>query len=123
MIDFDKWSEIMQALKKNRLRTFLTALGVFWGIFMLVIMLGSGNGLRNSVFDNMGDFSTNSCFMWTQSTTMPYKGLPRGRRYHFTNGDTEALLASITEIKLLSPRLNGWSRDGDRKSTRLNSSH
>src|SRR3989339_128598 len=109
MIDFDKWSEIMQALKKNRLRTFLTAFGVFWGIFMLVIMLGSGNGLHNAVYDNMGDFSTNSCFMWTQTTTMSYKGFSRGRRFNFNNGDTEMLLQNIPEIKALSPRLNGWT--------------
>lgn len=112
MFDKDKWSEIMQALKKNRLRTFLTAFGVFWGIFMLVIMLGSGKGLRNAAFDNMGDFSTNSCFMWTQQTSMPYKGFTRGRWYHFTNSDTEVLLRNIPEIKALSPRLNGWSAEG-----------
>ena len=107
MFEIDKWNEIVQALKKNKLRTFLTAFGVFWGIFMLVIMLGSGNGLHNAVFDNMGDFSTNSCFMWTRTTTMPYKGFSRGRRFHFNNSDTEVLLQNIPEIKALSPRLNG----------------
>lgn len=116
MFDIDKWNEIIQALKKNKLRTFLTAFGVFWGIFMLIIMLGSGNGLSNSVFDNMGDFSTNSCFMWTQSTTMPYKGFSRGRRYNFNNGDTEVLIKNTPEIKALSPRLNGWS-NGDANNT------
>jgi putative ABC transport system permease protein len=120
MIDFDKWNEIMQALKKNRLRTFLTAFGVFWGIFMLVIMLGSGNGLHNAVFDNMGDFSTNSCFMWTQTTTIPYKGLPRGRRFNFNNGDTELLIQNIPEIKALSPRLEGWSNTGGNNAVRGN---
>jgi putative ABC transport system permease protein len=118
MIDIDKWNEIMQALKKNKLRTFLTAFGVFWGIFMLVIMLGSGNGLHNAVYDNMGDFSTNSCFMWTQTTTIPYKGLPRGRRYNFNNGDTELLIQNIPEIKALSPRLNGWSNTGGNNAVR-----
>lgn len=118
MFDIDKWNEIIQALKKNKLRSFLTAFGVFWGIFMLIIMLGSGNGLSNSVFDNMGDFSTNSCFMWTQNTTMPYKGFSRGRRYNFNNGDTEVLLKNIPEIKALSPRLNGWSGDDGNNTTR-----
>lgn len=114
MIDLDKWNEILGALKKNKLRTFLTAFGVFWGIFMLVIMLGSGNGLYNAVFDNMGDFKTNSCFMWTRSTTMPYKGFPRGRRFHFKNEDTEVLKKQIPELKALSPRLRGWSnQDGN----------
>jgi putative ABC transport system permease protein len=112
MIDIDKWNEILQALKKNKLRTFLTAFGVFWGIFMLVIMLGSGNGLHNAVFDNMGDFSTNSAFMWTQNTTISYKGFPRGRRYNFNNGDSELMLKNIPEIKALSPRLNGWTSEG-----------
>jgi len=114
MIDLDKWNEILSALRKNKLRTFLTAFGVFWGIFMLVIMLGSGNGLYNAVFNNMGDFKTNSCFMWTQSTTMSYKGFPRGRRFNFTNSDTEALRQQIPELKALSPRIHGWSnQDGN----------
>lgn len=118
MFDIDKWNEIIQALKKNRLRTFLTAFGVFWGIFMLIIMLGSGNGLHNAVFDNMGDFSTNSCFMWTQTTTMPYKGFSRGRRYNFNNDDTKVLIRNLPEIKALSPRLNGWSSDGGTNTVR-----
>lgn len=118
IIDTDKWNEIIQALKKNKLRTFLTAFGVFWGIFMLVIMLGSGNGLHNAVYSNMGDFATNSCFMWTQQTTMPYKGFSRGRRYHFNNGDTEVLKKNIPEIKALSPRLNGWSSDEGNNAVR-----
>ncbi|MBI9068639.1 MAG: ABC transporter permease [Salinivirgaceae bacterium] len=108
LLDIDKWNEIINALRKNKLRSFLTAFGVFWGIFMLVIMLGSGDGLHKAVFDNMGDFSTNSCFMWTQRTTMPYKGFSRGRRYNFTNSDTKILKENIPELKLLSPRLNGW---------------
>lgn len=112
MIDVDKWNEIWMALKKNKLRSFLTAFGVFWGIFMLVIMLGSGNGLHNAVYGNMGDFSTNSAFMWTQNTTIPYKGFPRGRRYNFNNGDTELMLKNIPELKALSPRLNGWTSEG-----------
>lgn len=118
MIDLDKWNEILVVLKKNKLRTFLTAFGVFWGIFMLIIMLGSGKGLKNAVFQNMGDFATNSCFMWTQTTSMPYKGFPRGRRYSFNNGDSEALRKSIPELKLLSPRLQGWGGDGANNAIR-----
>lgn len=114
MIDVDKWNEIFSALKQNKLRTFLTAFGVFWGIFMLVIMLGSGKGLSNAVFNNMGDFATNSCFMWTQNTSIAYKGFPRGRRFNFRNSDTDALRAQIPEIKAIAPRLHGWSsQDGN----------
>ena len=118
VIDIDKWNEIINALKKNKLRTFLTAFGVFWGIFMLVIMLGSGNGLHNAAFDNMGDFSTNSCFMWTQRTTMPYKGFDRGRRFNFRNDDTEVLIQNIPELKLIAPRLHGWSNQEGNNAVR-----
>ncbi len=77
MFDRDKWQEIYSSLKSNKLRTFFTAFGVFWGIFMLIIMMGSGNGLRNAVYDGMGDFATNSAIMFTRQTTIPYKGFPK----------------------------------------------
>lgn len=108
----DKWNEIWSVIKKNKLRTFFTAFGVFWGIFMLVIMLGSGTGLRNGVYQGMGDMATNSFFMWTQRTTMPYKGFPRGRFYNFRNGDTEAMKQNIEGIELIAPRLQAWGYRG-----------
>lgn len=109
IIDRDKWEEILFALKQNKLRTFFTAFGVFWGIFMLIIMLGSGRGLNNGVRQGMGDMATNSMFMWTQNTTVPYKGFPRGRRFNFTNDDTKALLDNIPEIEYIGPRLQVWA--------------
>jgi putative ABC transport system permease protein len=94
-------------------RTFFTAFGVFWGIFMLVIMMGAGSGLENSVNRDMGNMATNSVFIWTQQTTMPYKGFDRGRRYNFRNSDTQALLDNIPEIKYIGPRIRGWGADGN----------
>jgi len=108
IFDLDRWQEIFSALKKNKLRTFFTAFGVFWGIFMLVIMLGSGKGLENGATEGFGDMATNSIFMWTQNTTVPYKGFPPGRRYNFNNEDTQALLDNIPEIEYLAPRIQGW---------------
>lgn len=107
MFDLDRWQEIMSALKKNKLRTFFTAFGVFWGILMLIIMLGSGTGLKNGVTSDFGDFATNSVFMWTRPTTVPYKGLPRGRNYNFRNDDIDALRREIPEIEYLAPRTQG----------------
>ena len=104
MFDLDRWQEIYHVLKSNKLRTFLTAFGVFWGIFMLVIMLGSGNGLRNAVSRDFGDLATNSVFIWTQETTIPYKGFPRGRRFNYVNEDATALRNAIPEIKYIAPR-------------------
>ena len=105
MFDLDRWQEIYHVLSKNKLRTFLTAFGVFWGIFMLVIMLGSGNGLQRGVTRNFGDMATNSVFIWTQQTSVPYKGFPRGRGYYFDNADAVAMAHSIPEIKYLAPRI------------------
>ncbi len=95
----------MFALKKNKLRTFFTAFGVFWGIFMLIIMLGSGRGLHNGVNQGMGDMANNAMFMWTMRTTVPYKGFPQGRRYNFRNSDTQALIDNIPELEHIAPRL------------------
>ncbi len=109
-MDADRWNEIWHVLMRNKTRTFLTAFGVFWGIFMLVIMLGSGNGLENGVKKGFAGHATNSVFMWAEETTIPYKGLPRGRHYNFKNEDVKAALAAIPEIKALAPRcqLGGW---------------
>src|SRR5210317_1642561 len=113
IFDTDKWHEIYYALRKNPLRTFFTAFGVFWGIFMLIIMMGAGEGLYNGASQDLGDMATNSVFMWTQRTTIPYKGFPRGRFYRFNNGDTKALVDNIPEIQYIAPRLQGWSRGAD----------
>jgi putative ABC transport system permease protein len=113
MFDLDRWQEIYHVLKKNKLRTFMTAFGVFWGIFMLVIMIGSGRGLENGVTQNFGDMATNSVFMWTQQTTIPYKGFPRGRSFYYENQDVQALRNSIPEIKYIAPRLNGGRGFGE----------
>jgi putative ABC transport system permease protein len=113
IFDLDKWHEIYYALRKNPLRTFFTAFGVFWGIFMLIIMMGAGEGLYNGASSDLGQMSTNSVFMWTRNTTMPYKGFPRGRFFRFNNDDTKALVDNIPEIKYIAPRLQGWSRNGN----------
>jgi len=112
MFDLDKWQEIFSAIKKNKMRTFLTAFGVFWGIFMLIIMLGSGNGLQNGVTRGFGDFATNSIFVWTRNTTEPYKGLPRGRRWNFRNADIQALRNNISELEYIAPRIQAWGSEG-----------
>jgi len=119
MFDRDSWLEIFHTLKKNKLRTFMTAFGVFWGIFLLIIMLGSGKGLENGVTSGMGSFATNSFFVWTQRTTMPYKGFKRGRWFNFNNDDIEAIRQNIKGIKYIAPKIRGWSAgDGTNNTTR-----
>ncbi|MDA3780129.1 MAG: ABC transporter permease [Bacteroidales bacterium] len=109
MFDLDKWQQIYSVLKKNKLRTFLTAFGVFWGIFMLMIMIGAGTGLRNGITQGFGDFATNSFFMWTQRTTVSYKGFPKGRYYNFETSDINALKENIAGIEYIAPKLQAGS--------------
>lgn len=104
MFDRDKWDEIYHVLAANPIRTFLTAFGVFWGLFMLVIMLGAGKGLENGVTSEFQGKPTNSSFMWTMYTSKPYKGLPRGRSFRMRNGDVDALRQNVEELDLLCPR-------------------
>ena len=113
MFDLDHWQEIGAALGKNRLRTFLTAFGVFWGIFLLVVLLGSGNGLSNGVLQGFQGTATNSLFVWGQRTTKPFAGMDAGRRIEFTNADTAALRAQVEEAQVIAPRLQmGGFRGG-----------
>ena len=105
----DSWQEIFATIRKNKLRTFLTMLGVFWGIFMLVIMMGSGNGLRNGIMQGFEGTATNSFFIWTQQTTKPYKGMKPGRDFNFTTADAEAL-KQLKELDYVCPmnQLGGY---------------
>jgi len=104
IFDRDNWQEIFHSLKQNKLRTFLTAFGVFWGIFLLLIMLGASKGLQNGAMDNFSDRATNSLYIWTRPTTIPHKGFSVGRRFRFNNDDIKALRQNIPEIQYLGPR-------------------
>lgn len=104
MFDRDNWNEILEALTANTFRTILTAFGVFWGIFILVILLAAGKGLENGVKKGFSGTATNTMFMWTQSTSKPYKGLPQFRQYNFKNNDVDALKANFPDLLYVSPR-------------------
>ena len=82
----------------------MTAFGVFWGIFLLIIMLGSGKGLHNGATAEFNRWATNSVAIWTRPTTVSYKGFPRGRKWYFNNDDIEALRKQVPEIEHLAPR-------------------
>jgi putative ABC transport system permease protein len=104
MFSKDTWSEILEALTANWFRTLLTSFGVLWGIFILVILLAAGKGLENGVKQGFGGMATNSMFMWTQTPSKPYKGLPKGRRYNFKTGDVEAIKQNVPNLRFVSPR-------------------
>lgn len=104
MLQKERWDEILEALNANRFRTIMTAFGVFWGIFILVILLALTNGLKNGVQADFGDFATNTIFMWTQSTSMPYQGFTKGRYFNFRQSDVALLKEKFPELRFVSPR-------------------
>lgn len=104
MFNRDKWNEILEALSANPFRTLITAFGVFWGIFILVILLSASQGLQNGIKKQMGGLSTNTMFMWTNSTSKPYKGLPQGRNFNFKNSDIDVIKRDINGLQFVSPR-------------------
>ena len=109
MFDLDNWQEIIAVLRSNRLRTFLTAFGVFWGILMLMMMLGFGSAIQAGSKKQMKGMATNLLFVWGQVSTMPYDGLPTGRAVRFKTTDIEAL-RKLPGVEWLAPRLQlgGW---------------
>ena len=100
----DSWAEIIEALSSNWFRTVMTAFGVLWGIFILVILLAAGNGLENGIKQGFNGMATNSMFMWAQTASQPYKGLPKGRRYNFKTDDVEAIKQQVPGLRFVSPR-------------------
>lgn len=105
LFDSDTWQEIYGSIRKNKVRTVITIIGVLWGIFLLVVLLGAARGMENGFKKIFGDFATNSVFVWTQSTDTPFKGFQEGRRFNLKMNDIEALKNEYpNEIKLLAPR-------------------
>lgn len=112
MFDRDSWQEIAETLGRNRLRTGLTAFGVSWGIFLLVILLGSGQGMANGAKSGFGNMATNSFFLWSQRTSKAYKGMSQGRPIEMTMADADAI-RRLPGVKVVAPRIQlGGFRGG-----------
>jgi len=107
LFDLDRWQEIWFTITHNKSRSFLTAFGVFWGMFMLVVMVGAGVALQRGMSSQIEGFATNSCFVWTEQTSEPYKGLKKGRSWNMENEDISVLINKIPEIQYLAPVLFG----------------
>ena len=103
MFDIDKWQEIFATIKKNKMRTFLTGFSVAWGIFMLMILLGSGNGLSNGVASNFMTDAVNAMWIWNGKTTIAHEGMKTGRNIQFHNEDQE-LVQKVSGVGVISGR-------------------
>jgi putative ABC transport system permease protein len=95
MFDIERWQEIFDTIRKNKLRTFLTGLSVASGIFILIILLGFGQGMQNGIDDEFKGDAATSIWVWPQRTTMEYKGLNPGRRIQLNNENFTNITASM----------------------------
>lgn len=93
-------------MRRNKLRTFLTAFGVFWGIFILIVLLGAGKGMENGIKREFGDRVSNSYWLWAWKTTVPSHGLKPGRQIIFDNQDVKDLQQYVEGVEFVGTRNN-----------------
>lgn len=118
-IDLDRFHDILETLTRNKSRSFLTGFGVFWGVFMLIALIGGGQGLKELLQKNFAGFATNSGMVWAQSTTKAYKGFRKGRNWNMIYKDVERLKQQVPELDVVCPILSNWGAFavyGDKKS-------
>ena len=108
LLDADLWEEIFDSLRKNRTRTFLTAFGIFWGVFMLILLMGGGRGLETMLGENFAGAASNAGFMISNTTSEPYKGFRSGRVWHLELSDVERIRNLVPEIDIVTPTIHNW---------------
>ena len=122
-IDIDSYREIIDTLTRNKSRSFLTGFGVFWGVFMLVVLMGGGQGLKEMLYKNFDGFAQNTVIVGAEQTTKPYKGFRKGRWWTMEYKDIERLKQKVPELNAAAPILfSGWGSGntayyGDQKTT------
>ena len=119
-IDIDSYREILDTLTRNKSRSLLTGFGVFWGVFMLVALIGGGQGLKEMLESNFEGFATNSAFIWAQPTTKAYKGFRKGRQWTMVYRDVQRMKEQVPELAIVTPMVSRWGNTavvGDHKSS------
>lgn len=105
--DIDRYKEILDTLTRNKARSFLTGFGVFWGVFMLIALIGGGQGLKEMLQKQFAGFATNAAMIWSQPTTKVYKGFKKGRTWSMIYNDVERLRQQVPELDIISPIIFG----------------
>ena len=119
-IDIDSYREIIDTLTRNKSRSFLTGFGVFWGVFMLVALMGGGQGLKEKLYSNFDGFAQNTVIVGAEQTSKPYKGFRKGRRWYMVYQDVQRLKQQVPELDAVAPILMGRGSTayyGDQKTT------
>ena len=108
--DTDTFREILDSILRNRSRSLLTGFGVFWGVFMLMLLTGGGQGLKALLVENFEGFAQNTCIVATNTTTKPYKGFKKGRTWNLEYADLDRLKAMVPELETVSPSVSLWGK-------------
>lgn len=109
--DLDTYKEILDTITRNKSRSLLTGFGVFWGVFMLIVLMGGGQGLKELLQANFSGFATNTAVIWAQNTTKPYKGFNKGRFWQMEEKDLERLRQRMPELDVITPLLFGGRKN------------
>lgn len=109
-LDKDTFREILDSITRNRSRSLLTGFGVFWGVFMLMLLIGGGQGLKQLLQKNFEGFAQNSCFIFADDTSKPYKGFKKGRTWNLTYDDVDRLKYMVPELETVTPTISLWGR-------------
>ena len=110
LFDTDTFREILDSILRNRSRSLLTGFGVFWGVFMLMLLTGGGQGLKDLLVQNFEGFAQNTCIVATSTTTKPYKGFKKGRTWDLEYADVDRLKAMVPELETVSPSVSLWGK-------------
>ena len=109
--DIDTFTEITDSLLRNKSRSLLTGFGIFWGVFMLLFLLGGGDGFKQLLSSNFEGFATNTMIVVSETTTKPYKGFREGRRWDLTTADVARLQSMIPELEVVTPSMGRWGEN------------
>ena len=110
-LDLDTYKEILDTITRNKSRSLLTGFGVFWGVFMLIALIGGGQGLKELLQNNFAGFATNTAVIWAQNTTKPYKGFNKGRAWSMELNDISRLRQQVPELDVITPLLFGGRKN------------
>jgi len=111
--DIDTFREIGDSLLRNRRRTILTGFGIFWGLFMLLFLVGGGAGLKEMLSKNFEGFASNTVILWANPTSLPYKGFNEGRSWNLTNSDVDRIRLMLPEADHICPICTWWGQTAE----------